>query len=816
MIKKTTLLLFLSITALHVFSQKETKRTSPESEFKIEEAPQALLRVLNKLRTDNNLDTLEFNEKLAKASEVQAIDMSLSGKADLTNSKGKYATTAKRVIAFGGTNKAEELVLSLSIMKGKTSMSAKEFAEAVFYKWRTGKRNQTILKNPDYIFASPNVQLDQSGKKAYVSIVFGNFSSFNSGANKKKELTVPYTSSKKKMKAPEERTCNACKKFKDYDGLASGLYVENGKVFIKYDNLKALGKFLRTSKDGLAVDIVQRAQYEKPGYTIIDNNLQTKGVLLKTVGTNKLFSKNRIKAEKKGNRVIKPTKLDVELGKIPSKITGTYELNLLVVQDGKLCKTILPTAIEQGEQEGNTPLTMLPMPDSAAYLNPPFEPKSESTLLNFTVPFEKNKFDYKEEDMVPFLNALQEPDFLIDGLYITAYSSIEGDAHSNEKLQKKRAQSIVKALAKMQKAGVVTEVKTSDSWSLFQMEMEGGKYNYLSQMPKEKAIQEINSKGLANELEPILAKERFGQIVMDVTYDISGPKEEKFSISKFNQAIKKGDIKQAYKIQYFIGQQQRLKKYSFDASDRMTIPNEAKFAGVLNNQVVFHYQQNGNFPDEEDYATLKKLAVLDPSNNFIAFNHTLCAVSLDSTIGNDKAQSAMQKTIEAFYKTEIPKRYVDALNVEWQFRIIEAMDTAEAGEAIVQACIDKIKSFYNIKESSWQNNLKLSYIFARAKDYKYAAQLLAPFINDEHANEQMLFAYASYCAKLPELYKSRTFVTALQKANKLNHERYCKLFGAPNLTFQILDNPFVKEDYDKSNCGSTNTAASSSNDAHSN
>jgi hypothetical protein len=796
MIKKTTLLLFLSFTLLQAFSQK----AAPESEFNIDESKQALLHVLNKIRRDSNLDTLEFNESLGKASDVQAVDMARMGKADLTNSSGKYATTVKRVIAFGGTNKAEELVLSMSIVKGKTTMSSKEFAEAVFYKWRTGKRNQGIIKNADYLFASPAVSLDASGKKAYVSIVFGNFSTFNTGANKKKELAVPYTASKKKMKAPEERTCNACKKFKDWDNLAKGLYVENGRVFIKYDKLKLLGKFIRGSKDGLAVDIVQRAQYQKPGYTIIDNNLQTKGVLLKPVYMSKLYGKNRIKSEKKGNRIIKATKLDVELGKFPPKITGEYELNLLIVQDGKLCKTIIPSNIEQGEMEGGTPLTMLLMPDSAAYLNPPFEPKSESTLLNFTVPFEKNKSDYKEEDILPFLNALQEPDFFIEGLYITAYSSIEGDANANEKLQKKRAESIVKALAKMQKAGVVTNVKTSDSWTLFQLEMEGGKYDNLTKMTKEKAIQEINSKGMADELEPVLAKERFGQIVMDVTYDITGPKEEKFSVSKFNQAVKKGDIKQAYKIQYFIGQQQRLKRYSYDLSDKMIVPAEAKYSGILNNQVALHYMQT-NSADEEDYATLKKLSTLDPANNFVAFNTIVCSVTLDSSIGTDKDQAAMQKRIDAFYKTEIPKRYVDALNVEWQFRVIEAVDTTDAGEVVVQACIDKIKSFYNIKESSWQNNLKLSYVFARAKDFRYAAQLLAPFVNEEGANEQLLFAYASYCAKLPELYKSRTFVTALEKADKLNHDRYCKLFGAPNLTFQILDNPFVKDDYDKANCG---------------
>lgn len=801
MIKNYILFLLIIFTSYSGVSQNnDSEKSKPETEFNIKDAEKALVAVLNKLRVENNLDSVSYNETLAKASEIQAISMAKSGKAELSNSKGKYKTTAKRVIAVGGTNKAEELVLATSIVKGKSSMSGQEFAETAFYKWRTGKKQQAIIKNPEYLFASPSIVLDETGKKAYVSFVFGSYKSFNTGADKKKELPVPFTSKNKKLKAPEDRSCNSCKKFKDYEGLANGLYVEDGKIFIKYDNLKALGKFIRKPKDGLAVDIIQRAQYEKSDYTIMDNNLQTKGILLKTVTKNKLYSKNRIKEEKKGKRIIKPTKLDVQLGELPAKLKGDYELNLLVVQGGKLCKTIIKSNIEQGDQASNTPLTMLLMPDSAAYFKPPFEPRSESNLLSFVVPFEKNKSDYKEEDMTPFLNALQEPDFFIEGLYITAYSSIEGDAAANEKLQKKRAESIITALSKIQKEGVVTNVKTSDSWRLFQMEMEGEKFDYLTQMTKEKAINEINTKGLSTELEPVLARERFAQIVLDITYDITGAKEEKFSVSKFNQAVKKADIKLGYKIQYYIGKQMREKKYSAEVLAKLEIPNDATFSGLLNNQVVLHAMNNNNVAEEEDYEQLKKLSTLDPANNYISFNTLFCSVKLDSAIGDSKAQTEMQNRIDGLYTTEIPKKYVDALNIEWQFKIIEAMDTVTGGELVIQGCIDKIKSFYNIKESTWQNNLKLSYVFARFKDYKYASKIIEPFVKEDKVNEQVVFAYASYCAKMPELLQSRTFVMALQKADKLNHDRYCKLIGAPNLTFQVLDNPFVKEDYNKAKC----------------
>ncbi len=287
---------------------------------------------------------------------------------------------------------------------------------------------------------------------------------------------------------------------------------------------------------------------------------------------------------------------------------------------------------------------------------------------------------------------------------------------------------------------------------------------------------------------------------MDVTYDIAGPKEEKFSVSKFNQAVKKSDIKQAYKIQYFIGNQVKIKKYTAEAPTKMSIPEEAKFSGLLNNQVVNHYMVNNNVVDDEDYANMKKLSALDPANNYIKFNTIFCQLKLDTTIGEKKDQAAMQASIDALYKTEIPKKFVDALNTEWQFKMIEVYDTSEAGAPVVEACINRIKSFYNFKEGSWQNALKLSYVFARFKDYKFATNILAPFVKKDKPNEQLVFACVSFCAQESELINSRLFVTALQKAEQINHDRYCKLFGQPFLTFQVLDNPLVKEDFNKVGC----------------
>ena len=798
MLKKLAIVLGILTITLHSFSQ------TAGASFPLDSLEQMLLKGMNRMRGEAGYDTLTSNDILKNASEIQAKHMAKAGKAELLGESGKYKDTGKRLIANGGSKNGEEIVLGISVSKGKEFYFVKEISGLVLKKWKESKKERPIITNGKYVLYGLTCAIDPAGKKVYISVVLSGYNITNDGAKKKKELKAPFTPKNKKFKAPATpQACKSCDKFKDYDSLRAGLYINNdGYVFLKYRDLKMLKKILKKPKDGIAVDIVQREQYAKPGYNIYDNNLFTKGILLKPISGDKLLKNNisKFQAKSKGKRAKEQT-LNSKIGKFPTNVKGEYEMNLLIIQDGQVCKVITPSYVETGNQQG-LPCEMLLMPDSAAYLKPQFEPKSESGLLTFKVPFEKNKSDYKTEDMKPFVEALQEPDFTIEGIYITAYSSIEGDSISNAALQKNRAKSIVEALGKSQKGkDVASNVKTSDSWILFTMEMEDGKYDYLTKMSKRKAIHEINTKpGLAEELEPALSKERFAQIVLDVVYDITGPKEERFCISKFNTAVKAGNIRQAYKIQYYIEKNIANKRFSEEALDKLVIPQDPKMSGLLLNKVVYDYFANGHTANEGHKTELKKLLALDPANNYIKYNDLFCRIKLDS-LGDTKKMNDVQAEIDNMYKaSDFPKRYVDDLNTEFQFKIIDVMDTVPGAELLTLNSINKIKSYYNVKEGNWQNSLKLSYAFMKHRDYKYAAGLLEPFVLNPKVPEDLLFAFISACSNVPERISSAAFANALEHAHTLNPDRYCKLFGAPNLSFQVLDIPKVKEDYLKFNC----------------
>jgi outer membrane protein OmpA-like peptidoglycan-associated protein/uncharacterized protein YkwD len=771
--------------------------TSAQSQdnFDINDLPNYLVRELNKFRLLNGLDTFEVNQILIDAAAIDAEKMSESGQVKVDPAKAK-----KNLVKVGGTKKGEEVAMNAPISKGRDNYKTEQVAKIIWTRWENNKKDKVILLSPQYMMIGIKCMPDEGNKKAYAVAVFGGYDSFNDGAKKKKELAVPFNTKSKKLLMPDVKSCKNCDKWKNIDLLQKGLTVENGKIYLEYANLKDLKRLLKKTKDGLAVDVVQRSQYEKADYNIIDNNLQNKGVMQKIVFKDKVFSKNLIVPDKNAKKKVKINKLKLEMGKFNPKITGPYELNLIVVQDGHVCRTVTRSYLENGDQESSTPIGLIPAPESIG-LKPPFEPRSESSILNFTIPFEKNKSEFKAEDIQPFIKAMNEPDFVIDGLYIYAYSSIEGNADANAKLQHKRAESVTKVLQSMQNNKINPNIETKDSWNLFELEMEDGKYADVVKLGKEKAIQKINTDGaLLKELEPVLAKQRFAQIVMDVTYDITGDKEQKFSVVSFNRAVKANKMAQAYKIMEYTFGKKLEKKYTEDVLDSMKIPNDAAFINLLNNKVYFNFLGNSSIVDEDDYEELKRLEKLDPTNDIVRYNRLYSSIVLDSTLGTKEQQQKTQQEIDALYKTKIAKKLVDGINIEWQFKIMESLDTMDNAEPLIEACITKIKSFYNFKDATWQNALKLAYAFTRGKDYKFSSNVLEPFLKVENVNENLLFSYISIASHLPEKFFSRTFSDALHKAKERNPERYCQLFGEPRMSFQVLENPNAKKDYREAGC----------------
>ena len=340
------LLLFVCFLS---FGQKKAKKVLQDPNFKPDSLPTVILKELNRFRTEKGLDTLQMSEMLQFAGDISADQMSYLGK-DKVDPK----QTKRNLKKAGATKRGEEITMKASLSKGKELFKTADVAKIVYNRWENNAKNLNVLMNPKYTLVGISCMVDEEGKKVYVSAVFGGYDITNGGVIYKDQLEVPFNTKSKKLKSPDLRTCKTCEKWRNYDQLIKGVYVWDDKIYLKYHNSKDLRRFLKKSNDGIAVDIVQRSQYINADYNIVDNNLFNKGVMNKVVYRDKFFKKNLLVKSKKSKSKVKG--IEIELGKFNPKITGAYELNLIIVQDGKVCKTITRGYTETGLIESNTPI----------------------------------------------------------------------------------------------------------------------------------------------------------------------------------------------------------------------------------------------------------------------------------------------------------------------------------------------------------------------------------------------------------------------------------------------------------------------------
>ena len=195
--KLLTLVTIVTLMITQVFAQKSKEKiTQTDIENKYADVCDSLnaklLRGLNGMRKKTLTDALDANEILFKAAEMQAKDMAESG--DVIIEAG---VAGKRVKKLGGNTNVEEIVIAMAVGKAKTTDEAQEIANAIIEKWNKSKKEKPSIINGNYVYAGISSKVDKSGKKILVSVLFGNYSTFNTGAKHRKELAVKYTKKRK-------------------------------------------------------------------------------------------------------------------------------------------------------------------------------------------------------------------------------------------------------------------------------------------------------------------------------------------------------------------------------------------------------------------------------------------------------------------------------------------------------------------------------------------------------------------------------------------------------------------------------------------
>lgn len=744
-----------------------------------------VLECINYVRTTNpsgKSGVLYIEPILDSAASLQADYMAYSEEKTLEN-KGVYKNTYYRVRTFGGTQFVDEVVSRTKASDPRELYSYLDLTVSMLKPLLNNKKSSAILFDKKFSKVGIAYGFDENKRNIYFSIVLGNDRTLNPAANRRNDLTTKFTTKKFGLKSVDKRKCKRCEAQRNLESWHEGLKIENGEIIFEFENTRTLRRVVGRKKDGLAVDIVMREQYKCGDENIVDNNRVNRGVMIKRIYAKKILKKNQV-TEKKSKR------LKISFGELPPEVTGDYELNLIIIKDKSVCRSIQKIYIEKSSVDYVEKLRF--MPDLKSIPCGEYIPVAEKAVLEFIVPFEQSKSDYKMEDIDPFIKALKEPKFDVDSLVITAYTSMEGSDQANQELQKKRAESIVKAINQRQKQKISYRTLTSDSWEMFKKDVKNSKYPEMASMSIDEVKAKLKGKVL-KDLEPMLAKHRFARIAMNITYDISGKNEQEFVINKFNKAIAAGDLKLAMSVQKYIIKAVEENRYTRKVVKDMVIPVEKRFVPFL---VNYYYIENFFLENVNDKMCegVNNLLKMDNKNEFAFFDKSVCDV-MNVEFKNESDIKAMQASVDKIYALKLEKSKVDALNLELQFKILDYADTSASPsmEILIESTYDKIKSIVNIDATSWLNAYKLANVFINHGDYVYAEYLMAPFINSKDISADFMFTYLSLWSYREELYLSNTFAEIAKKCHELDKARFCTIMN--KFSFQVQENQAVKKLY---------------------
>lgn len=746
---------------------------------------------INTFMDSLGLEGFEAHDFFIKPAREHAIMMAESQEASL-DGNGAYKTVRDRLIAAGGTGIGAEVVGRITIRVSNEYISYESLADQILERWKTGKYSKDLLSQK-YFFAGVSGKVDETGKKVFVSVYMGNYASLSYSGYAEGELTVPPTTKTYGLQPYDEKVCKkTSRKMPDLVDLQQGLSInDNGEIVFKYNDLKKFRRFMKGKKDALAVDIVQKNQFDKcKSQNIADYSNVNIGYMTKRMWSKKIYKSNQAQGEGKKNKV---SKLEVVLGELPLEFKPEdVELNLVVVKEKSVCANIPQSWVDKKIYDFVPKIGLLPDTLLPAGI-PEYAPTATSTELNFRIPFEQGKFNYKPEDMVPVLAALNEPDFIINKIFISAYSSLEGTQSENAVLQKKRAQSIVKALEENQNASIVDSIVTAPNLKDLQADAKGTIYDAVCEMDLDAAVAYVNSKSA--EMEFLLANHRYADVTIWITYDIDGEKEQRYVVDQFNKAVDANQLDQALSIQKYILKRVVEGRYNEKAVSDMRIPQGREYVGLNMNKIWLTQYVFMDVLDEDYMTKVDDLYQLDNANIYVDYNDILCEVTV-SDLENTTTTDKLQARIDKIYNTPINVDLVDLLNIELQYQIMDIYkDSLGYDHPLVVKSLAKIKEIIRFDELTWENSLKLASIFINHADYEYAIKLLEPWIYDDRVPLVLLTTYVTVCSKVEYKAHSNNFYYALEKVKNQDKDYFCKLFAGDKFSVQTFANTRVKSMY---------------------
>ncbi|MBW6482791.1 MAG: hypothetical protein K0B10_07000 [Vicingaceae bacterium] len=756
---------------------------------------------INEIRKKENLTTLKIDAKLTEIAFDQTESNLKLGKPETTQSNKKKATLSDRIIFFEAMHgyAAENatkipLELKVKIEDEKNRRSLKTYQELVDFiaaSWLKDKANRNNILTPNYFTIGTGISVDTKGKNIYINQIYANepFILPKGVAPIKDDYKIePYNKTK----------CNDLERTYSYlpELMSDNIFFRNGEIFFYFHDLALLKNVLKDNKDGISLDIINKEQFAcGSGNKIYPSKIHA-GIMLPPVYKAQLFSKNLLE---------KDNQIEVSLGPIPNFVdTNTTEFNLLIIKDNCLCNTIIYNSLG-GENLKSLGLSLI-----LDTLSISKQADSVTSVLKFTIPFDKNKSIYKKEDIKPFLDSLNLKKYDLKKIEVFAYSSIEGRMKENIKLQEKRAKSIIDAIQNYNLKNVTTAISTEENWDGFFESIKGSPYEKdFAKLSKDEIRKIVNSDTLNYNLEPYLADQRNAKIVLTVEKIYMDDELIKILPLRYKEAVRKKEYDKALLYQSVIFSNIENKKIDKEILNETKIPFLKETIQLNNNLIAFRWhfatEKNnpvpiaiGSYRDSLNNYLLRDVITqlrIAPTNAYLLYNKTTLELLLwTEKYERIKDPKFLLKDIKSLYNLGIENWRISQLLLN--YHIIAADYYYET-----MKFEDRDRSLNEVKKILLQSQLNRDQAYQIAQYFifqmrlNWTIELMKPWAEKPTIDEEFLFTFLSAAIYNKKLVPENEYLKFMEKAKTLNKERFCSLFGYPNMSFQLLKDVSVKNMY---------------------
>ncbi|NOT74544.1 MAG: hypothetical protein HOP08_06405 [Cyclobacteriaceae bacterium] len=563
-------------------------------------------------------------------------------------------------------------------------------------------------------------------------------------------------------------------------------FIKGDSVLVTHSDADWFWKLIPGKNDGIAIDLISQGQYSCDNIERRATSWSHTGFLLPPMYRDEIIA-NLIPV-KKGY-------IAFLAGKVPSSLNAqNVEANYMILESKYMC---FYTNIVNVDYHGWNLLKNGLYYDTLNAEELEQKYKDISKTLHFTIPFEKDKWEFSKQDISPLYDSLRLTDYTIKDIRIHTYTSVEGSTARNQKLQTLRAESIVKALQSFQSEKLESSILSSENWVEFLEDINGGTYSSLMSLSKDEIKEKLKSPDLLTKLEPILKHHRKAIIELDLEKRVLYLKSNGEELKKyFNQQLTKHNIEEALYLQQIIFYKIQRHELPNEYLNDLDLPEAIEYGSLLLNNASFRFE-NSIYNIYEAIKTFEKLSELLKDNPKIKYN--LCALRLQSWINSPKIVNhlLLKKEIENLSKIGIPGLLVKRLLINY-YVIFSEISLDQRKYADKDNAVKFIYNSYKPLELTDEDLLNLAKFFSHNSRFDWAEKILEPRIKNLEVSEDILFYYLSLTIFDEANTKGQQYRTVMLNAVNANQDRFCQLFNSREkggVSFQLLRDAYLKKTF---------------------